>query len=98
VKVREKLILETISNHVKNKKVIETSHQGFSKGKPCLTDLIAFYNEMTGWVNEGRAVDIAYLDFRKAFGSVSCMILTEKLVKHGLGEQAVRWTENWLSI
>jgi len=32
---------------------------------------IAFYNGMTGWVDEGRAVDIVYLDFSKAFDTVS---------------------------
>lgn len=29
------------------------------------------YNKMIGLVNSGRMVDIAYLDFRKAFETVS---------------------------
>jgi len=37
-------------------------------------------------------VDIVYVDFSEAFGTVSHKILTEKLVKHGLEEQAVRVT------
>ncbi|PKU29876.1 d-2-hydroxyglutarate mitochondrial [Limosa lapponica baueri] len=36
----------------------------------------AFYDGMTGWVDEGRAVDIVYLDFSKAFDPVSNNILT----------------------
>lgn len=37
------------------------------EGKSCLTNLIAFYGEMTGSVDEGRTVDIVYLDFSMAF-------------------------------
>lgn len=28
------------------------------EGKSCLTDMIAFYNEMSGVMDEGRAVDV----------------------------------------
>ncbi|GAB0178304.1 mitochondrial enolase superfamily member 1 [Grus japonensis] len=56
------------------------------RGKSCLTNLINFHDEMTGLVDEGRAV-----------GTVSHKILTETLMKHGLGEQTVRWIENWLN-
>jgi len=50
---------------------------------------------MTGWVDEGRAVDVVYLDFSKAFDTVSRNILLGKLRKHGLDEWPVRWIENW---
>ena len=52
---------------------------------------------MTGWVGEGRAVDVVYLDLSKAFDTVSHKILTRKLGKRGLEERTVRWTENWLN-
>ena len=54
-KVVEQLILEAISRHIKDKKTIRSSQHGFAKGKPCLTNLINFYNEMTGLVDEGRS-------------------------------------------
>jgi len=62
-----------------------------------LTNLIAFYDDMTGWVDEGRAVDVVYLDFSKAFNTVSHNILLGKLRKCGLDEWSVRWIENWLN-
>jgi len=52
---------------------------------------------MTGWVDEGRAVDVVYLEFSKAFDSVSHSILISKLRKYGLDEWSVRWIENWLN-
>lgn len=41
-----------------------------------MTSLTAFYNEMTGLVNERKAV-VVYLDFSKAFDTVSYSILTQ---------------------
>ncbi|KAK4810957.1 hypothetical protein QYF61_013365 [Mycteria americana] len=61
----------------------------YRPGKSCLTNLITFYGEMPGLVDEGRAVDIVYLDFRKAFDPVSHKILMEKLLMYGLDEQTV---------
>ncbi|KAK4807216.1 hypothetical protein QYF61_024336 [Mycteria americana] len=45
---------------MKDKKVILNSQHGFTKGKSCFTNLINFYDEATGLVDEGRDV---YLDF-----------------------------------
>ncbi|GAB0207638.1 mitochondrial enolase superfamily member 1 [Grus japonensis] len=96
-KVMEQLILGVINKHVEEKKVIGSGQHGFTKGKSCLTNLIAFYDGMTGWVDEGRAVDVVYLDFSKAFDTVSHNILIGKLRKCGLDEWTVRWVENWLN-
>ena len=93
----EQLILKVISKHVKKNKVIRNSQCGFTKGKSCLTSLIAFYDGMTGCAYKGRAVDAAYLDLSKAFDAVSHNILMHKLRKCGLDEWTVRGTENWLN-
>ncbi|CAM5146443.1 unnamed protein product [Natator depressus] len=57
---------------------------------------IAFYDEITGSVDMGKAVDVIYLDFSKAFDTVSCSILASKLKKYGLDEWTIRWIESWL--
>jgi len=95
-KVMEQLILEVIINQVEEKEVIRNSQHGFTKGKSCLTHLIAFYNGMTGWVDEGRAVDVVYLDFSIDFDTVSHNMLLGKVRRCGLDEWLERWIENWL--
>ena len=62
-------------------------------GKSSLTSLTAFYDEMTVLVDEKRMVDGVYLDFSKAFDTVSYNILTGKLMKYGLREWTVSWTD-----
>jgi len=86
-----------LTTEVKEKKVIKSSEHGFTKGKSCLTNQIAFYGGMTGWVDEGRAVNVVYLSFSTGFQTVSRNILLGKLRKCGLDEWPVRWIENWLN-
>ncbi|KAK4806870.1 hypothetical protein QYF61_012591 [Mycteria americana] len=73
-KVMERVLLETITSQMKQ--VIRKSQPGFTKGKSCLTSLITFYNKIMSSVDMGRAVDVVYLDFSKAFNTVSHSLLS----------------------
>ncbi|CAM4662815.1 unnamed protein product, partial [Caretta caretta] len=90
------VLKESILKHLEERKVIRNSQHGFTKGKSCLTNLIAFYGEITGSVDMGKVVNVIYLDFSKAFDMVSYSILASKLKKYGLDEWTIRWIESWL--
>jgi len=45
-------------------------------------------------VDEGKAVDVIYPDFSKAFDTVPHSILPEKLAGHGLDGCTLRWVKN----
>ena len=66
------------------------------KGRSCLTNLISFYDLVTRMVDEGKAVDVVYLDFSKAFDTVSHSILLGKLAAHVLDRYSLCWVKNWL--
>jgi len=51
-------------------------------------------------VDEGKAVDVVYLDFSEAFDTVSHSILLEKLAAHGLDGHTFLWVKKmvgWVS-
>ena len=93
----EQLVLDTTSKHLEEKKVIRNNQHVFVKGKSRSTNLVVFSDSITSWVDGGRAVNVIYLDFSKAFGAVSHDILIWKLRKCGIDEWMLRWVENWLS-
>ncbi|CAM4551684.1 unnamed protein product [Caretta caretta] len=95
-KIMEQVLKESILKHLEEGKVIRNSQHGFTKGRSCVTNLIAFYDEITCSVDEGKAVDVLFLDFSKAFDTVSHSILVSKLKKYGLDECTIRWVESWL--
>ena len=95
--VMEQLVLDAISRELGVKQVIRSTQHGFTKGRSCLTNLVAFYEDVTGWVDRGRVADVVYLDFRKAFDIVPHDILITKLRKHGIDECTVNWVKNCLT-
>ncbi|KAK4819929.1 LOW QUALITY PROTEIN: hypothetical protein QYF61_015304 [Mycteria americana] len=95
-KLMEQIILSAITWQVEDNQAIKPSQHGFRKGRCCLTNLISFYDQVTHLVDMGKAVDVVYLDFSKAFDMVFHSILLEKLAAHGLDGCTLRWVKNWL--
>ncbi|PKU41093.1 rna-directed dna polymerase from mobile element jockey-like [Limosa lapponica baueri] len=93
-KVMEQITLSTIMQHVQDNQVIRPSQHGFMKGRSCLTNLISFYGKVICMVDEGKAVDIVYLDFSKAFDTISHSILLEKLAAYGLDRHILCWVDS----
>ncbi|KAK4829687.1 hypothetical protein QYF61_006062 [Mycteria americana] len=95
-KLMEQMILSAITQHVENNQGSSPASMGSGKCRSCSTNLISFYDKVTHLVDEGKTVDVVYLDFNKAFDMVSHSILLEKLAAHGLDGCTLRWVKNWL--
>ena len=52
---------------------------------------------MSDWVDEGKAVDIVYLDVKKAFDKVPHRRLLAIVRVCGVAGQVANWIGNWLS-
>jgi len=77
--------------------VIRPSQHRFMKDRSCLTSLI-IYDKVTHLVDDGKAVDIIYLDFSKAFDTISHSIFQDKLAAHGLDGCTLCWIKNLLNV
>ena len=79
------------------KRVLSNTQHGFRKGRSCQTNLIEFQDKVTGWIDEGKSVDVLYVDFKKAFDKVDHERLMIKLKAVGIDGKLWGWLKDWLS-
>ena len=53
---------------------------------------------MTHLVGEGKAVDVVYVDFSKAFDTISHSTLLEELTAYSLNWSTFRWLKTFRSL
>ena len=92
----EKIILGAIEKHLKDSAIIRHGQHGLTKGKASLTNLISFCDKVTRLVDEGKAVEVVFLGFSKAFDAAPHSILLGKLPNCEMSRYTGRWVKNWL--
>ncbi len=80
--------------HLSQFSLLTTRQHGFLHRRLTLTNLLVAEELITKWLGEGSA---NYLDFSKAFDSVSHRLLLRKLRGYGIAPIVISWVECFLS-
>jgi ribonuclease P/MRP protein subunit RPP40 len=96
-KFLESIIAEQITKYLDDNKLIRETQHGFRRHRSCLTNLLEFFHSMLLEYDKNRAVDIIYLDFKKAFDKVPHGRLMRKVRDIGITGKLACWIEDWLS-
>ena len=95
-KLMERIVKDALMEYAEKNGHLSDAQHGFQSGRSTQTNLIEFLNQATKWMDDGKAFDVVYLDFSKAFDVVCHRKLIEKLKNIGIGGKLLAWLENWL--
>ena len=90
-KILESIVRAHVLEHLKNNNILRDEQHGFRERRSCLTNLLEMMESWTEIIDEGDGIDVAYLDFRKAFDLVSHQHLLYKMSKYGITNQTLNW-------
>ena len=95
-KALETIMRMHICSYLDTNNLLSKFQHGFIKGRSCLSNLLCFLDEVTKRLDEGKPVEICYVDFSKAFDSVNHRLLLHKLKLLGINGQIYRWLADFL--
>ena len=84
IKVFERVVRNKLVAYLEENNLISENQHGFRKGRSCLSELLAHYEDILLNANSGNGTDTVYLDFAKAFDKVIHGLLLKKLEKVGI--------------
>jgi len=95
-KIVESIIRDELVEHLERNSLVSKAQHGFMRNRSCTTNLLEFFETVTEKADKGKAMDIIYLDFAKAFDKVPHKRLVKKLEAFGVSKEVVEWIEEWL--
>ena len=95
-KLCEHIIAKAIINHLEEKGLLSDYQHGFRGKRSCETQLLLFIDDLARSMCEGNQVDVAVLDFSKAFDVVPHKRLLHKLDFYGIRGQSHQWIRSFL--
>jgi len=96
-KIMEAMIKTELTKYFETTRIMSDCQHGFTKGRLCLTNLLEAFEAWTRILKGGHGIDVVFLEFRKAFDSVSHKKLIIKLQAYGIDEKMINWIEDYLT-
>ena len=92
-KIIESIIRDTILEYMVRNSLFSNDQHGFVAQRDCMTNLLLTIETLTSIMEDGRAVDIIYTDFAKAFDSVPHKRLISKVNAFGIKGDTLQWIQ-----
>ena len=95
-KLLESIVRDAVMTHLTDHELLNDAQHGFRPRRSCASQLLTALDDWTRRLENGEQVDVAYLDFSKAFDSVPHRRLLQKLWAYGIGGRLLEWIEDFL--
>ena len=97
IKIFEKVVRKQIVEFMQANDLFNYSQHGFRGGTSCLSQLLCHFDRITSELENGKGVDVIYIDFAKAFDKVDHGITLRKLKLLGIKGRLGRWICSFLT-
>jgi hypothetical protein len=96
-KVMECIINEKLTAYLDQHKLLSCKQYGFRKNKSCALQILKCKNYWSKQIDIGESLDVVYIDFSKAFDTVSHKKLVLKLASYGINGLVLSWIKCFLT-
>ena len=96
-KVFESIIATEIIEFLLKHNLINENQHGFLKKHSTCTNLLETLNDWTIHLSNNKSVMVAYIDFTRAFDSVSHSKLLNKLISYGISGNLLFWIQPFIT-
>jgi hypothetical protein len=96
-KLCEHIVAKAIVTYLETNGLLSDSQHGFRQLRSCETQLLLFIDELARSMCEGDQVDVAVMDFSKAFDVVPHERLLAKLNHYGIRGTTLPWIRGFLT-
>ena len=96
-KIMESILRDYILDYLLRHKLLNKSQHGFLKGHSTGCQLLECFDVWSRSFENSRNMDVCYIDFSKAFYSVSVPKLIHKLKAYGLRGNLINWHTDYLT-
>ena len=86
-----------IVDFMKDEDLLNPNQHGFTEGRSCLSQLIDHMDYVISELEQGKNVDVIYLDFSKAFDKVDFNIVLNKISNIGISGKVYEFIECFLT-
>ena len=96
-KINEHIIVSQTISHLEQHNILVDYQHGFRRRRSCESQLLVTAHDLASVLNKHSQVDVAVLDFAKAFDKVPHQRLIEKLRFYNIHPNVISWTTSFLS-